>query len=143
MMEAKDLTIKSVIYFLPNNSFNNLFKRDYSTDKEVVNNIIQKITVNDITLNKEKEEYLINETSSYQGSRCWRIVFTKNELKKSIIERKDGVYFINEDDYYKIIRDGVVKYLNEIKESVKVFEEKQEQKYKDVQRQYWDFLNKK
>lgn len=142
-MEAKDLTIKSVIYFLPNNSFNNLFKRDYSTDKEVVNNIIQKITVNDITLNKEKEEYLINETSSYQGSRCWRIVFTKNELKKSIIERKDGVYFINEDDYYKIIRDGVVKYLNEIKESVKVFEEKQEQKYKDVQRQYWDFLNKK
>lgn len=137
-MKAKELTIGSVIYILNKNSFSDLIGKDYKTNENVVKHIIKKITITNIQLKDSR--HLINESYSSYGGTRFELTIEKSELDKSIIKRENDTYFFNKDDYYQLIREGVVNYLDNIKKRIKDFEMEQEEKYRSIQKHYWNFL---
>ena len=139
-MEANELRIGSTIFSLNYFDLKNLFTRDYSSNKEVMKEIIKKTEVYSLSISKEGL-LLVNESyDSYRSKTNYFLKIEKTEFKNSLIKREETLYFFNEEDYFQLIRKGVLRYLDKIEKSIETYKLEQIEKYKQVQKHYWDYL---
>jgi len=139
--KAKDLKVGDIIYLLTDN-LKELFEKDYysSPPRDVIKKVIKRIEIFSIEKG-EKGKNCINRSKSSSGDYVFQLEIQADEMNETIIKReKDYTYFFNEYDCNQVIRDGVVKYINKLEQSIKDFEIKQLKSCEELRKHFWDFL---
>lgn len=140
-MKAIDLKLGSIIYSFNNHDLKELFKRDYSTNKDVLKKVITETKVDFLKLSKGGDLLINQYQRTYSSETYYFLTVEPKEFEKSTIERKNTLYFFNKEDCFSLIRKGVLEYLENIEKSIEAFKIEQLEKYKEVQKHYWDYLN--
>jgi len=132
MKTFKTISVGDIVYYIKLDELSFYDKKNKYGDVEK-NTIINSFVVKRIFL--EDGNVLL---SAVYGSIDLRI--PKKKLKESIVSSVSRTFFLDEDEYKKIVRHQIVLEINMQEESIVKYKQNVEEKIKELQKKYWNYL---
>lgn len=140
-MEVKEIMLGTKIYYVKLRDLQHPIDLEYISDNrqiEVASKMVNEIIVTNIA---QGEKFIfVNEVRNY-GNTKYELEIPIEHINQSRFVINESEYFLGYDDYKKVIREGVLAFINKQERLIVAEKEKIENRIVMIQKQYWEYLN--